>query len=105
MKSFEIPVDLIFAALSEETEKIKEHAKKASDILLGPLDTEIAQTPYEIVYTEDRVKLKHYKPIAKARLHTPLLVVFALVNRETVLDLQPGRSVIQNFVKKGINSL
>ena len=34
---------------------------------------------------------------------TPLLVVYALINRETMLDLQPGRSVVQNFLDQGID--
>jgi len=103
MESPKIPVDLILAKLSEEAEKVQERVKKASDVLLGPLDTEIATTPYEIVYQEDRVKLKHYKPIAEIQFKTPLLVVYALINRETMLDLQPGRSVVQSFLNAGID--
>jgi len=103
MESPKIPVDLILSKLSEEAEKVQERAKKASDVLLGPLDTEIATTPYEIVYQEDRVKLKHYEPMAEIQFKTPLLVVYALINRETMLDLQPGRSVVQNFLNAGID--
>ena len=32
-----------------------------------------------------------------------MLMVYALVNRETMLDLQPGRSVVQNCLKEGID--
>ncbi len=52
---------------------------------------------------EDRVKLKHYKPVTQTEFKTPLLVVYALINRETMLDLQPGRSVVQTFLKSGID--
>jgi len=103
MESPKIPVDLILSKLSEEAEKVQERAKKASDVLLGPLDTEIATTPYEIVYQEDRVKLKHYTPFTEIKFKTPLLVVYALINRETMLDLQPGRSVVQSFLNAGID--
>ncbi|MDI7261693.1 MAG: class III poly(R)-hydroxyalkanoic acid synthase subunit PhaC [Thermodesulfobacteriota bacterium] len=103
MESPKIPVDLILSKLSEEAEKAQVRTKKASEVLLGPLDTEIATTPYEIVYEEDRVKLKHYKPDTETQLQTPLLVVYALINRETMLDLQPGRSVVQNFLNAGID--
>lgn len=98
-----IPVDLILSKLAEEAEKAKTRAEKASDVLLGALDTEIATTPYEIVYGEDRVKLKHYTPITDRQMRTPLLVVYALINRETMLDLQPGRSVVQSFLRDGID--
>ena len=98
-----ISVDLILSKLAEEAEKAGESAQKASDVLLEPLETEIAVTPYDVVYEEDRVKLKHYKPTVEIKLKRPLLVVYALINRETMLDLQPGRSVVQNFLQEGID--
>ena len=98
-----IPVDLILSKLAEDAEKAKARVEKASDVLLGPLDTEMATTPYEVVYQEDRVKLKHYTPVTDIQLRTPLMVVYALINRETMLDLQPGRSVVQSFLNDGID--
>jgi polyhydroxyalkanoate synthase subunit PhaC len=89
--------------LAEEAEKDQERIQKARDVLLGPLDTSIASSPYEVVYEEDRVKLKHYTPVTEVQFKTPLLVVYALINRETMLDLQPGRSVVQSFLKAGID--
>ena len=100
-----IPIDLILSKVAEDTEKAQDRAQKGSDVLLGPLDTEIAGTPYDVMYQEDRVKLKHYRSVVppKDRLKTPLLVVYAMINRETMLDLQPGRSVVQNLLKDGID--
>ncbi|MGD8229034.1 MAG: alpha/beta fold hydrolase, partial [Desulfobacteraceae bacterium] len=98
-----IPVDLILSKLAEDAEKAKARVERASDVLLGPLDTEIAATPNEVVYQEDRVKLKHYIPVRDIQLQTPLMVVYALINRETMLDLQPGRSVVQSFLDDGID--
>jgi len=101
-----IPVDLILKNLSEAADKAQARAQKASDVLLGPLDTEIASTPYDVVYEEDRVKLKHYKRAALPpgeEVKTPLMVVYALINRETMLDLQPGRSVVHTFLESGID--
>lgn len=68
-----------------DLKRVRTRAKKASEVLLDRLDTEIAQTPYDIVYEEDRVRLKHYRPRKNHRLKTPLLVVYALINRETML--------------------
>jgi len=97
-----VSVDLILSKLAEAVEKAGENAQKASDVLLERLETEIAVTPFNVVYEEDRVKLKHYKPAVDVQLKRPLLVVYALINRETMLDLQPGRSVVQNFLQEGI---
>jgi polyhydroxyalkanoate synthase len=70
--------------------------------LVGDLDTGIASTPYEVVYSEDRIRLKHYRPIGRPAVTTPLLVTYALINRETMLDLQPDRSVVRTFLDKGL---
>ncbi|MGA9263472.1 MAG: class III poly(R)-hydroxyalkanoic acid synthase subunit PhaC [Desulfobacterales bacterium] len=105
MAEVKIPVDLILSKLAEDADKTQERVQKAKDVLLSELDTAIATTPYEVVYEEDRVKLKHYYPVLpKSKLmKTPLLVVYALINRETMLDLQPGRSIVQNFLNDGID--
>ena len=100
-----IPIDMILRHLAEDAGKAQDRAKKASDILLGPLDTRIATTPYEVVYQEDRVRLKHYRSSGdmESKVATPLLVVYALINRETMLDLQPERSVVKSFLEGGID--
>ena len=103
MTQAKIPVDQILSKLAEEAEKARTRTEKASEVLLGPLDTAIATTPCDVVYEEDRVKLKHYTPVTKIQLKTPLLLVYALINRETMLDLQPGKSVVQNFLQEGID--
>ncbi len=51
--SASIDVDLILNKLAEETDKASAQAKKAYDVMLEDLDTEIAQTPYEVVFEED----------------------------------------------------
>lgn len=74
---------------------------RATEILSRKISVEIGETPYEIVYTEDRLRLKHYRP-EKQTVKTPLLLVYALINRETMLDLEPERSVIRNLLCGGI---
>src|SRR4030042_5142 len=112
MEGQRIPFDLILRKLAEDAEKAEGRAKKSQELLLGQLNTEIAASPYDVVYEEDRVKLKHYKPMPTReraissrltevfgkdiRLKTPLLVIYALINREPMVDLQPERSVVQN---------
>jgi len=61
-------------------------------------------TPSEVVYEEDRLKLLHYKSDAPCRFGTPLVFVFALVNRPYILDLKQGKSVVEHFVKRGFDT-
>lgn len=98
-----IPVDLIIKSLADEAESAQKRIGKAADVLLGDLQADIATTPYDVVYQQDRVKLKHYKPVHRKKVKTPLLLIYALINRETMLDLQPGRSVVENFLEQGVD--
>jgi len=98
-----IPVDLILKNMAEEAEIAQQRMGKAADVLLGELNSAIATTPYDVVYEQDRVKLKHYRPVTQKKIQTPLLMIYALINRETMLDLQPGRSVVENFLREGLD--
>src|SRR5438128_8623188 len=61
-------------------------------------------TPAEVVYEEDRLKLLHYITDTKPRFRTPLVVIYALVNRPYILDLKKGRSVVANFIEHGFDT-
>ena len=61
-------------------------------------------TPSEIVYREAHLKLLHYPTARPPKYKTPLLFVFALVNRPYILDLKTGRSVVGHFVQRGFDT-
>jgi polyhydroxyalkanoate synthase len=67
------------------------------------MDTESGATPHIVVHQEDRVRLKYYPSSKAAAGSTPLLLVHALFHRDTVLDLQPDRSVVQRFLAAGMD--
>lgn len=103
MDPFGMAGNLIFAGLAGDTAKLYNYLREARNVLLSPMNTDIATTPYEVVYEEDRVKLKYYKPDTEFRLTHPFLIVYAQVNRETMLDLQPRRSVVETFLNAGLD--
>src|ERR1051326_46069 len=61
-------------------------------------------TPSVVVYEEDRLKVRHYLNGEKPRYRTPLVFIYALVNRPYILDLKQGRSVVANFVERGFDT-
>src|SRR5438067_8776694 len=63
----------------------------------------IAQTPKETVWTLNKTKLYRYIPVVppESRHPIPLVLVFALMNRPTILDLRPGHSFIEYMVGRG----
>ena len=61
-------------------------------------------TPSEVIYEEDRLKVLRYKSNTPTKYQTPLIFVFALVNRPYILDLKPGKSVVSHFVNRGFDT-
>ena len=61
-------------------------------------------SPSEVVYEEDRLKVLHFLSDKKPRYRTPLVFIYALVNRPYILDLKKGRSVVANFVEAGFDT-
>ena len=63
----------------------------------------IGQTPKEVVWTLNKARLYRYTPVvpAERRHPVPLLLVFALMNRPSILDLRPGHSFVEYMVKHG----
>jgi polyhydroxyalkanoate synthase len=63
----------------------------------------IGTTPKELVYQEDKMKLYRYKPIVEKPHSIPILIVYALVNRPYMMDLQPDRSMIKGLLESGLD--
>jgi polyhydroxyalkanoate synthase len=63
----------------------------------------IAQTPKEVIWTLNKAKLYRYIPVLprEKRHPIPLLLVFALMNRPSILDLRPGHSFVEYMVNQG----
>lgn len=60
-------------------------------------------TPHDVVMSEAPVRLLRYTGKADKRHGTPVLFVFALVNRPYVLDLLPHKSVVRQFLNAGFD--
>ncbi|MEM1126620.1 MAG: class III poly(R)-hydroxyalkanoic acid synthase subunit PhaC [Bacteroidota bacterium] len=71
---------------------------------LTPDDIEIGPSPREAVYAEDKLTLYRY-PLPEEvtpAAGSPLLIVYALVNRPDMVDLQEDRSLVRNLLNQGI---
>lgn len=58
------------------------------------------------VLTIGKMTLYRYRPLVDESelLDTPMLITYALVNKQYMMDLQPDRSVIKSFLEKGIDT-
>ncbi len=57
-------------------------------------------TPYDVVDESGLLRLRYYAPEAPSR-RTPVVLVYALLKRPYILDLQPDRSIIRTFLRQG----
>lgn len=59
-------------------------------------------TPYAVIYEAGKVRLRYYKASGTSP-SAPLLLVYALIKRPYILDLLPGKSVVQSLLSQGID--
>lgn len=63
----------------------------------------VGATPADVTFREDRLRVLHYQSDVEKKFATPLLLVFALVNKSYILDLLPHKSVVQRFLRAGFD--
>jgi polyhydroxyalkanoate synthase len=90
-------------ALGREVAQFQRRLAASAATLAGLPPVTLATAPRDAVYVDGKVTLYHYRSSAKRSRQPPLLIVFALVNRPTVLDLQPDRSLIRGLLGAGLD--
>jgi polyhydroxyalkanoate synthase len=76
---------------------------RAAETLTEIDGIDVGASPKDLVYEQDKLKLWHYRPMGEVTCKVPVLIVYALVNREYMLDLQPDRSLVRNLLQKGMD--
>src|SRR6266849_4855513 len=59
-------------------------------------------SPKELVWESGKLRLFRYQPTAPSSGAAPLLIVYALVNRPYMMDLQEDRSLIRGLLDAGL---
>lgn len=97
-----LPINIRPDKLSEEMLEFGRKLSKGVENLLHakPIDTGVS--PKDAVYKEDKLTLYRYQtPAYSSRQSIPLLVVYALVNRPYMTDIQEDRSTIKGLLATG----
>jgi len=90
-----------FEVMAEESAKIQQKLLKGLENVLQVGDVETGVTPHETVYQDDKIKVYHYKPTGGKVMPVPVLVVYALVNRQYMMDIQQDRSLFKKLLEAG----
>ena len=78
-----------------------EHVVRGVSLASGLQKVPTGQTPKEVIWTKNKALLYHYLPQTERRHKTPLLLIYALINKPYILDLYPGNSFIEHMLKQG----
>ncbi len=60
-------------------------------------------TRSRVIYESGLVRLRHYEARGTNKKRVPLLLIYSLIKRPFILDLQPGRSVVEYLVRQGFD--
>jgi polyhydroxyalkanoate synthase len=85
----------------EKAEVVPDQADRMDEVDVG-------ETPADVIYSENKLDLLRYDAEAAGITpendhETPILIVYALINRPYILDLQPGRSVVRRLLEDGFD--
>ncbi len=70
-------------------------------ILFEGAKADTGQTPKETIWTKNKAKLYHFQTETGKQHKTPILIVYALINRPYILDLIPGNSLVEYLSEQG----
>ncbi len=100
MNRLQIRPDTAIQELTEFNQKLV----KGLDNLLQAEPPSTGVTPKEVIYQEDKLVLYRFAPLdAAPRNPIPVLIVYALVNRPYMTDLQEDRSIVRGLLNAGLD--
>ncbi len=73
----------------------------------GGATIEIATTPKDEIWRDGKIRLYRYRPVAPSGSDAgsklgPMLILHGLVGRQSVTDLEPGRSLVVRLLEAGV---
>ena len=91
--------ETILQELTVSTEKLS----RSYEALKKVQALEIGTSAKEVVWKKDKVELFHYTTSKEAVATKPVLLVYAMVNRHNMMDIQSDKSFIGNLIKEGLD--
>ena len=96
-----LPPDRAFVELQQSLAKIERGVERLASF--SPADLAIATTPKEEIFARDMVRLYRYTPVVEKPLPVPVLIVYALVGRYQMIDLEAERSFVRKLLAQGLD--
>ena len=93
----------IMETMMQESARVQQKLLKGFESMMQIRDMEEGVTPREVVYREDKIQVFHYKPEGEDICPVPLLIVYALVNRQYMMDIQDNLSLFRKLIGQGLD--
>lgn len=87
----------------EENINTQEKLLKSFEAMLDVKENQANQTPRDCVFEEDKLKLYHYKKSTRNSTKIPTLIIYALVNTPSMMDIGQDKSFIKKLVDSGLD--
>ncbi|MFA5683699.1 MAG: class III poly(R)-hydroxyalkanoic acid synthase subunit PhaC [Lysobacteraceae bacterium] len=95
------PLKVTPQSLMQEALRMQDKLSSGLDSLRQVGDHDYGVTPKEAVHRDGKAVLYRYRGESTPTQKTPLLIVYALVNRPYMVDLQEDRSIVRNLLAAG----
>jgi polyhydroxyalkanoate synthase len=92
----------IVAALGEQ-QRLWKNLLSVPRVVQTAWDTRVGTSPHDVVLRKGTHALLHYHRDTPPTQAEPLLLCYALVNRPYILDLQPDKSVVVQYLRRGFD--
>lgn len=92
-----------YSAMMDFSSRIAKGAEAISR--LDMKDVAVGATPKTQIFASDKVTVHHYEALDKnTEVKTdPVLIVYGLIGRYTMIDLQEDRSLVRNLLARGVD--
>ncbi len=95
------PVRLDPSRVVDETIRFQKKLAAGVEVLRKLDDVDFGCTPKEEVYREDKLVVYRFRGERAPTAKVPTLIVYALVNRPYMVDLQEDKSLVRNLLAQG----
>lgn len=98
-----LPFDFDRREVLRELAEFQQRLSRGAATLADIEEIDVGPTPRDEVAAREGIRLYRYRPLVSNPHPVPLLIVYALVNRPYMVDLQPDRSLVRKLLEAGID--
>jgi len=95
------PIDLKPERVVQELIGLGERLRRGAQQLRQLPEVQVGVSDKEVIDGEDKMRLYRFVSATKITRKTPILIVYALVNRPYMVDLQEDRSIVKSLLAAG----